>query len=91
MLILNGEPFTVVGILPNDYRPGLGLFVPDVYLPIGSLLPGALLDRRPSSFDLYGRLSSGTTREQARDAFHAAAQRLDPPTQRKTRVLAVRR
>jgi predicted permease len=77
VLILNGELFTVVGILPNDYRPGLGLFVPDVYLPIGSLLPGVLLDRRPSSFDLYGRLSSGTTREQARDAFHAAAQRLE--------------
>jgi putative ABC transport system permease protein len=77
VLVLNGEPFTAVGILPDDYRPGLGLFVPELYVPIGSLPSRDLQDRRPASFDLRGRLASGTTREQARDAFQAAARRLE--------------
>jgi predicted permease len=77
VLLLNGEPFTVVGVLPNGYRPGFGLFMPEIYVPIGSLPSGALQDRRPASFDLRGRLAPGTTREQARDAFQAAARRLE--------------
>ena len=90
VLVLNGEPFPVIGILPDDYRPGLGLFVPEIYVPIGSLPTGDLQDRRPASFDLRGRLAPGTTATGA-DAFQAAARRLDPHSREKTKALVVRR
>ena len=77
ILVLNGASFTIVGILPQDYRAGTGPFAPDLYVPIGALVSGTLGERRPASFDLRARLLPGTTHEQARDAFHAAATRLE--------------
>jgi putative ABC transport system permease protein len=77
LLGLNGEFFTVVGILPEGYRPGMGLFVPDVYVPISSIVSGRLDDRRRASFELRGRLATGATRAQAAAGFQAAAHRLE--------------
>jgi predicted permease len=77
VLDLNGEPFTIIGVLPEGYRPGIGLSVPDVYVPISPIVSGRLEDRRRGLFDLRARLATGATREQAAAAFQAAAQRLE--------------
>jgi len=77
ILNLNGDAFTVVGVLSEDHRPGMGLFVPDLYVPITPIVSGRLDDRRGGSFDLRARLSLGASRDQAAAAFQAAAQRLE--------------
>jgi putative ABC transport system permease protein len=76
-LTLNGESFTVIGVLRRDHRPGMGLYVPDVYVPISRLVSSSLDDRRRAAFDLRARLAPGTAREQAQAAFTTAAQRLE--------------
>jgi putative ABC transport system permease protein len=56
---INGEPFTVVGVLGPGFRPGMGLYWPDAYVPISPIVSAALEDRRTGRFDLRGRLASG--------------------------------
>ena len=51
ILNLNGDAFTVVGVLSEDYRPGMGLFVADLYVPISPIVSGRLGDRRRGSFN----------------------------------------
>jgi hypothetical protein len=62
--MLNGAAFTVVGVLPRGHRLGLGLFVPELYVPISALVAPSLDDRRRAAFDLRARLAPGTTRLQ---------------------------
>jgi len=66
---LDGRPYTVVGILPADYRTLVGFgFAPDVYLP-------RYLD--DTVLAIYARLKPGTTIGQARTGTRAVARRLD--------------
>ena len=76
-LNVNGEPFTVVGILGGDVRPEIGVFRPDAYVPIGPDVSAQLGDRRVGRFDLRGRLAAGVTRQQAASAFTVAANELE--------------
>ena len=76
-LDINGEPFTVIGVLGPEFRPGMGLYKPDAYVPIGPALSGGLEDRRTGRFDLRGRLAKGVSREHASAAFTAAARELE--------------
>ena len=54
-LVLNGEAFTIRGVLPSDHRSLFGFGVlPEIYLPATeSLLPN-LRDRRSHNFSLIG-------------------------------------
>ena len=74
---INGEPFTVIGVLAARFRPGMGLYRPDAYVPISPVVSSVLADRRSARFDLRGRLLPGVTREQAAAAFTAAAAELE--------------
>jgi predicted permease len=66
---LDGRPYTVVGILPEDYRSLIGFgYSPDVYVP--RYLDDTILA-------LYARLKPGMTIGQARAGIVAVAQRLD--------------
>ena len=66
---LDGRPYTVVGILPADYRSLIGFgYSPDVYVP--RYLDDTILA-------LYARLKPGMTIGQARAGLLAVAQRLD--------------
>jgi len=66
---LDGRPYTVVGILPADYRIVLGFgFSPDVYVP--SYLDSTVLA-------MYARLKPGMTIGQARAGAVIVARRLD--------------
>ena len=76
-LRLNGQQYEVIGVLRRDHRVGMGLYVPDVYIPVSPLVAGALEDRRRAAFDLRGRLAPGIRREQAQASFTAAAQQLE--------------
>ncbi|MEZ5316812.1 MAG: ADOP family duplicated permease [Vicinamibacterales bacterium] len=73
---LNGDPYTIIGVLPAGVRslPGYGI-APDLYLPASrSLLPA--IDRPlVPVVQLVGRLRAGQTPDQARDALAAAAAR----------------
>jgi len=68
-LRLDGRPYTVVGILPADYRSLIGFgFSPDVYVP-------RFLD--DTRLAMYARLKPGTTLGQARAGLLTVARRLD--------------
>src|ERR1022692_3649012 len=69
---LEGRPYTVVGILPADYRSLIGFgFSPDVYVP-------RYLD--DTRLAMYARLKPGTTVGQARAGLLTVARRLDQVT-----------
>jgi predicted permease len=66
---LDGRPYTVVGILPNDFRSLIGFgYSPDVFVP--RYLDDTILA-------LYARLKPGMTVSGARAGLVAVAQRLD--------------
>ncbi|MGO4883701.1 MAG: ABC transporter permease [Bryobacteraceae bacterium] len=68
-LRLDGRPYTVVGILPADYRSLIGFgYSPDVYVP--RYLDDTILA-------IYARLKPGMTMGQARSGLLTVAQRLD--------------
>lgn len=77
-LTLNGRALTVIGILPRDYvplsEPGA---TPQIYVPASAtFLPQ--FDRRDQiALSLVGRLRDDASPEQARQALHAAASRLE--------------
>lgn len=66
---LNGAPTTVVGIMPNDYRPNIELWLP---LPIN--YAGA--DRDLKELVVVGRLAPGISRQQAQVEMTTIAGRL---------------
>ncbi len=67
---LNGQPFTVVGVLPEGFAGHFVGFAFDVWVPLhaaAAVLPASDLGKRTDdSFELIGRRRSGTTLEQAR-------------------------
>jgi predicted permease len=68
-LILDGEPHTVVGVLPSSHRTLTGFgYLPDLYLPVKG---------EASSVGFYGRLPAGMTRGAARERLKAACLELD--------------
>ena len=44
-LVLGGESFTVVGVLPDDYRAVFGWIGPQIYVPVSGLTLSAFEDR----------------------------------------------
>src|SRR5258705_8927708 len=64
-LTLNGEPFVVLGVLPEPYQAIIPLFDPDVYVPLSSLvLPNIDSRQNSNALNVLGRLRVGTTRQQ---------------------------
>jgi len=80
-LVLGGEPFTVIGVLPDDYRAVFGWIGPQIYVPISRLTLTALEDRSAPSMSVLARLKPQTTTAQAQTAvtsFVAALERTYP-------------
>jgi putative ABC transport system permease protein len=81
-LELNGQPFTVTGVLPSGFRDlGLAEQGPavDVWLPVGNaetLLGQPPLDDHFRIYWVLGRLRPGATVEQAREQLEAVAARM---------------
>jgi predicted permease len=77
-LTLNGVGYTVVGVIPADFRYQSGNFHnSDVYVPIGQWNDSTFRDRRASmGMDAVGRLKPGVTLGQAQANMDAVAQHL---------------
>ena len=77
-LVLNGAGYTVVGVIPADFRYQSGNFhASDVYVPIGQWNDTTFRDRRTGmGMDAVGRLKPGVTLDQARSDMDALAQHL---------------
>lgn len=72
---LDDKSYTVVGILPQQFR--LSPLV-DVWVPL-TLSAAALSDRGDFALDVIGRLNPGVTIEQAQSELSAITLRLGPP------------
>ena len=77
-LKLNGVGYTVVGVIPADFRYQSGNFHnSDVYTPIGQWNDQTFRDRRASlGMDAVGRLKPGVTLQQAQADMDSVAQGL---------------
>ena len=74
-LVLNGQPFTVVGIMRPPFREPFSS--PDVWLPIGYFPNRGELDSRGrSAVSVFGKLRSGVTLASAQSELDAVARRL---------------
>ncbi|HUQ83019.1 MAG TPA: ADOP family duplicated permease [Gemmatimonadaceae bacterium] len=76
-IMLNGEPYTILGVLAPRVRSvaGLGL-APPVYVPINRSLVPAMYSTNAGIVALVGRVKEGQTLEQARAAVDAVDRRL---------------
>jgi putative ABC transport system permease protein len=74
-IILNGQPFTVIGVLADNTQGPYG--APDVWMPIGYYPnAGELQNRGRPSIGVYGRMKEGATIEQAEADLNAIASRI---------------
>jgi predicted permease len=83
-VLLNGSPFTVIGVSPAGWLGTENLVEAEAFLPLG-LLPtigvrtDAQMERRGGDFlRAFGRLAPGRTVEDARSALAVLAARLAP-------------
>lgn len=80
-LVLGGESFTVVGVLPEDYRAVVGWIGPGVYVPVSAMTLSALKERSAPSLSVLARLRPQSTASQAQAAvttFTASLERMYP-------------
>jgi len=76
-LVINGEPYTVLGVLPPHLRSVAGFGVaPALYLPLNRSLGPEARDRNARIVQLVGRLKPGQSMSQARIALDALDRRL---------------
>lgn len=67
-LVLDGERFTIAGVLPEDHRSVTGFMAPSAYVPVSALTLPSLNDRGSPALSVLARLAPGDTpgRAQAR-------------------------
>jgi putative ABC transport system permease protein len=75
-MILDGEPFTVIGVLPENYRSVTGFMAPSAYVPISPLTLPTLNDRGSPTLSVLARLAGGT-REHAQASMTAIGAELE--------------
>src|SRR5215471_15514254 len=69
-VLINGNPFTVVGVVQSGFHSVIGGTVPDIFVPItmkAQMTPGwdELEDRRSKWLSIIARLKPGTTVQQS--------------------------
>ena len=73
-ILVNGHPFTVVGVAPASFHSVQMGYVPDIFVPITmkkSMTPDEddLLDRRSKWLNIVGRMKPDLTLTQAQSAL----------------------
>jgi predicted permease len=76
-IVLDGEPFEVIGVLPETYRSVTGFMTPGAYVPVSALTLTTLNDRGSPTLSVLARMAPGTTRESARAAATSLGARLE--------------
>ena len=76
-LILNDELFTVIGVLPENYRSVTGWFDRGVYLPLSRFTLPTLEDRESAGLTVLARLRPDESIQQAGQAVMALNARLE--------------
>ena len=75
---INGQPFAVIGVLPERYRSVRMFEDPGLYVPISALVLPTVNDRsNGNALNVLARLHSGTTREQAQQALTTLGHQLE--------------
>jgi putative ABC transport system permease protein len=78
VLYLNGRPYTLLGVLPSDYRAVTPVESPDLYVPLNVLGATNLSQRRnDNALIVMARLRSGMGIDQARSQLTAFGQRME--------------
>ena len=76
-IVVNGAPYTVLGVLPANLRAFPGFAVaPEIYLPISRSLMADLDEERGAAVQLVGRLRDDQALGDARAALATVGQRL---------------
>lgn len=98
-LLINGRPFTVVGIMPEGFTGTESVFSREAWLPLGvydeiisdrgAARGSSLIDRGSDRLMLIGRLKPGLTAEAARPALKGLATNLEAafPIEQKDQTL----
>jgi predicted permease len=76
-MILDGELFTITGVLPEDYRAVTGFMAPSAYVPVSTLTLPTLTDRGSPALSVLARLAPGGTPERAQAAVTAIGAELE--------------
>jgi putative ABC transport system permease protein len=76
-MILDGELFTVIGVLPQDYRSVTGFMAPSAYVPVSALTLPTLNDRGSPTLSVLARLPPGRTRQHAQAVVTAIGAELE--------------
>jgi putative ABC transport system permease protein len=76
-MVLDGEVFTVVGVLPEDYRSITGFMSPSVLVPASALTLPTVDDRGSQTLSVLARLAPGATPERAQAAVTAFGAELE--------------
>ncbi|HXG65878.1 MAG TPA: ABC transporter permease, partial [Blastocatellia bacterium] len=96
---LNGQPFTIIGVLPQSFTGTEYLIDLDLYVPVGlydRLYPGSLAQlrqRENTGYRVMARLKPGVSEEQARAAVDVLARQLEqeyPATNKGVRFALVK-
>ena len=76
-VVLNGEPFDIIGVLPEGHRAITPREDPAIYVPVSALVLPTIDDRgNGNALDVLGRLRPDTTGEQAQAAVTVLGQQL---------------
>ena len=79
-LSLNGNLFSIVGVLPEGFQGPGGLYEPDLWLPLETLpllrLSPALTDRQTPWLSVAGRMKAGVTVAQAQSDLRGIMEQL---------------
>ena len=76
-LLLDGEPFTLIGVLPDDYRSVAGWQSPHLYVPVSRWTVPTIYERQSPSLSVLARLVPNTAAPQAQQALGDVIASLD--------------
>lgn len=76
-ITLDGDVFTIVGVLPEDYRAITGFVAPGLYVPASARTLPALEDRRTQTLNVLALLAPGDSIQPAQARVTAVAAELE--------------